>query len=360
MEEQEFVQDDHRDDDFDELPDLATASTQDLELVPGGLYHALLRAEAKKRAEERLVTPPNQSLGTPEPASPPSGQHHDQHHDTPLGRPRTCLRGSSSWRRAQAQGRNITDEPEFVYSLGESPKSPAWLESDDSSPCQSPAWAEDDDGNDECCDTMPLAPAASFNIKTPAVVVQVDQDDEGVAIRSEAESESELSSSASSLTSRRSQSADSRCSGCVDDSGDKSADRSVSSRPSRSVSRSTISLSSDTEDEAATVVLQQCKEFLKWCNLQRYPFHLLELLEFGMLVELWERRHGFPLPDSHRRVLKRMAAKLVKQLLPRDSNSEEEQPDPESMERCSDGAKGGRVTMGQWRARKISNKRSFT
>ena len=205
---------------------------------------------------------------------------------------------------------------------------------------------------------MPLAPAASFNIKTPAVVVQVDQDDEGVAIRSEAESE--LSSSASSLTSRRSQSADSRCSGCVDDSGDKSADRSVSSRPSRSVSRSTISLSSDTEDEAATVVPQQCKEFLKWCNLQRYPFHLLELLEFGMLVELWERRHGFPLPDSHRRVLKRMAAKLVKQLLPRDSNSEEEQPDPESMERCSDGAKGGRVTMGQWRARKISNKRSFT
>ena len=93
---------------------------------------------------------------------------------------------------------------------------------------------------------MPLAPAASFNIKTTAVVVQVDQDDEGVAIRSEAEaeaeSESELSSSASSLTSRRSQSADSRCSGCVDDSGDKSADRSVSSRPSRSVSRSTISL----------------------------------------------------------------------------------------------------------------------
>ena len=78
---------------------------------------------------------------------------------------------------------------------------------------------------------MPLASAASFNFKTPAVVDQVHQDDEGVAIRSEAESESELSSSASSLTSRRSQSADSRCSGCVDDSGDKSADRSVSSRP---------------------------------------------------------------------------------------------------------------------------------
>ena len=34
-----------------------------------------------------------------------------------------------------------------------------------------------------------------------------------------------------------------------------------------------------------------------------------------------------------------MAAKLVKQFFPRDSNSEEEQPDPESMERCSDGAK---------------------
>lgn len=39
--------------------------------------------------------------------------------------------------------------------------------------------------------------------------------------------------------------------------------------------------SSDTEDEAAAVVPQQCQEFLKWCNLQNYPFHLLELLDFG-------------------------------------------------------------------------------
>ena len=137
-------------------------STQDLELVPGGLYHALLRAEARQRAEESLLTPLNQSPGTPEPASPPSGQHHDQHHDTPPGRPRTCLWGSSSWRRAQAQGRRLTDEPEFGYDiwikhmcqdimsvliwwviirqhhqkwlismlLRESPKSPAWLDSD--------------------------------------------------------------------------------------------------------------------------------------------------------------------------------------------------------------------------------------
>ena len=99
------------------MPDLETASTQDLVLLPGGLYHALLRKEARKRAEESLLTPPNQSPGTPEPASPPSGQQNDQHHDTPLGCPRTCLRGSS-WCRAQAQGRLTIDQPELSTHLG--------------------------------------------------------------------------------------------------------------------------------------------------------------------------------------------------------------------------------------------------